>query len=97
MQTLILTDHAKKRCAQRGIHPGHLSYAKKYGKSLYRQGYIFHVLRNKDIPESIDPHTRGRIKNLVLVTRSAMPDMVVTAYRNDGAMKHIKRKTQTLL
>ena len=97
MQTLILTQHAQKRCAQRGICPDHLGYAVRYGKCLHRQGYLFFILRNKDIPSKIEPHARGRIKNLVVVTRSATPDVVVTAYRNARALKHIKRKTQTLL
>lgn len=97
MSTLILSQHAQKRCAQRGINPDHLHYVKKYGKCLHRQGFLFHVMRRKDLPVNMHPQVKGRIKNLVMVTRASLPDVVVTAYRNADALRHIKRKTQTLL
>ncbi len=97
IQTLILSQHAQKRCAQRGINPDHLPYAVRYGKCLRRQGFQFFFLRGKDIPSTVPPHTRGRIKNLCVVTRTSMPDLVVTVYRNPDALKNIKRKSQTLL
>lgn len=95
--SLILTQHAQKRCAQRGIDPANLIYAIKYGKCIRRQGYQFFFLRSRDIPSGISPHKRGRIKNLVVITRTSLPDVVITAYRNPDALKYIKRKTQTLL
>lgn len=97
LQTLILTQHAQKRCAQRGIDPNNLIYAMRYGKRIRKQGYLFFFLRSKDIPPAIPPHLRGRIKNMVVITRTSMPDLVVTVYRNPDALKLIKKKSCRLL
>ena len=97
LQTLILTQHAQKRCAQRGIDPDNLIYAIRNGKRIRKQGYLFYFLRSKDIPPTVPPHKRGRIKNLVVITRTSMPDLVVTVYRNPEALKLIKKKSSTLL
>jgi hypothetical protein len=96
-----LTDHAVKRCSQRGITDHQIQVAITYGKLLYRQGFRFYFLRGKDVPPWVDPHTLGRMKNLMVVIS---PDTaydpsvtVITAYKNVGALRRVKRKTRHLL
>lgn len=97
----ILTDHAVKRCAQRGISKDQIKIAVDHGKILHRQGFQFFFLRGKDVPSWVDPHALGRMKNLMVVVS---PDTtgdpfltVITAYKNVGALRRVKRKTQYLL
>jgi hypothetical protein len=92
-----LTDHAIIRSAQRGISSDQIALALDYGDVTYLQGFRFITLRGKDIPPWVDPHALGRAKNIVVVTPSDTPDLVVTVYKNKNAPKRIKRKPGRLL
>ena len=91
------TDHAAKRCDQRGITATQAGLAIDYGKKLYRQGMIFHFLRGKDIPPWIAPHAMGRMKNLMVVTPTDTARLVITVYRNVKGLRQAKRKPPYLL
>lgn len=94
---VTFTDHAAKRCDQRGVTATQAGLAIDYGKKLYRQGMCFFFLRGKDIPPWIDPHAMGRMKNLMVVTPTDVPRLVVTVYRNVKGLHRAKRKPQYLL
>ncbi|AXJ02431.1 protein of unknown function (DUF4258) [Cyclonatronum proteinivorum] len=97
---IVLSDHARTRMAQRGISPLAVKLAITRGVCIRKQGLVFRVLRGKDIPPSISPHTRGRIKNTVVVTKTDTDTgtcLVLTTYRNDKALKHIRLKPDGLL
>ena len=96
-QQIQYTDHAKRRMAQRGIPKDRVQLVLKYAKKIHRQGFLFHVMRNKDLPKKMDAHMRGRLKHLVVVTTLDAHPVVVTAYRSDKALKRIKCKTKMLL
>ncbi|MFU8861974.1 MAG: DUF4258 domain-containing protein [Cyclonatronaceae bacterium] len=95
--TTNLTTHAARRCDQRGINRADINIVLQFGVLIHRQGLCFYVLRNKDIPATVNAHRRGRIKNLVVVTPIDDPDTIITVYRNADAVKHIKRKPANLL
>ncbi len=94
---LTITNHARLRSAQRGITSGQMLLAIRYGKLIHRQGMRFYFLRGKDMPPWVDPHSLGRMKNLMVVTPSDSPDVVITVYRNVKGLKRVKRKPVHLL
>lgn len=94
--TLSITDHARVRMSQRGIGADQLQLAIRYGKKIYRQGMVFHVMRDKDIPDMLPPGKRSRLKRLVVIT-SGDDGAVITVYRSAGALKNIRCKPKTLL
>lgn len=95
--TFTLTDHAQRRCDQRGIGMAEIELVTAHGKVISRQGLLFHVMREKDIPRHLPAAVQGRLKHIVVVLPASEPDLVLTVYRNAGAMAHIKRKGKKLL
>ena len=96
-QKINYTDHAKRRMAQRGITKRRVQLVLTYAKKIHRQGFLFHIMRDKDLPKKMDAHMRGRLKHLVVVTTLGACPIVITAYRSDKALKRIKCKTKMLL
>ena len=96
-QQPILTHHAATRMAQRGIGMFQIQMAIRYGKKIYRQGYVFHVMRDKDIPDSVNAKQRSTLKRLVVVTSGGKDNAVITVYRASGALKAIRQKSKRLL
>jgi len=97
MSNIIATTHAKQRMCQRGIKNSSVNFVLEYGKKIYRQGYIFHVMRDKDFPSGISPAKLGYLKRLVVVTTSELQPVVVTVYRSAHALRNIRKKSKTLL
>jgi len=58
-QQINISNHARIRMAQRGINSSQVQQALTYGKPIYRQGFIFHVMRNKDIPDHLKADKKG--------------------------------------
>lgn len=92
-----LTDHAQRRCDQRGIRMADIELVATHGKVISRQGLLFHVMREKDIPRQLPAVVKGRVKHIVVVIPAMEPGLVLTVYRNANAMAHIKRKGKRLL
>ena len=91
------SNHAKRRMAQRAVTKDHVKIVLQHAKKIYRQGLIFHVMRDKDMPKTIGPKQRGRLKKLVVVTSSDGIFTVITVYRATGALKKIRCKSKVLL
>ncbi len=98
METIIYTDHARRRMNQRGISANVVRLALQHGTCFHRQGYRFYVVRRKDVPDGISTRWQDRLCNLAVVVSRA-PDggaVVVTAYRSDKAPGRIRRKPKRL-
>ena len=95
--TFTLTDHAQRRCDQRGIGMEEIELVTAHGKVISRQGLLFHVMREKDIPRHLPAAVKGRIKHVVVVIPTSEPGVVMTVYRNPRAITHINRKGKKLL
>lgn len=95
-QRIHFSSHAKRRMAQRAITHDQVILVIKHAKKIYRQGMIFHVMRDKDFPKAIGAKQRGRLKRLVVVTSNDGSNTVITAYRASGALKKIRCKSKVL-
>ena len=85
------TYHARKRCAQRNIDEHTVEIVKKHGQKLHRTGVIFYFLRRRDIPPELRVHERyRRLEGTTLIV--AEDGVVITAYRNPGALRKIRKK-----
>lgn len=90
--------HAKKRQAQRGISVQALHWVVAYGHCISKQGLCFFVMRNKDLPKGLSPRLLAKVQNLVVVTKPTHFGYlkVITAYKNSGASKAIRKKCDYL-
>jgi len=88
------TIHSRKRSAQRAVCDSMIEIALMYGTEFLRQGLVFHVLGNKNIPGNIAANERKRYKNLVVVTDKS--NEIITTYKNRNPFKYIKMKSKRL-
>ena len=95
-QPIHFSNHSKRRMAQRAIAQDQVHLVLKHAKKIYRQGMIFHVMRDKDIPASLNAKQCGRLKRLVVVTSNDGTYTVITVYRASGALKKIRCKSKVL-
>ncbi|MCC5904827.1 MAG: DUF4258 domain-containing protein [Balneolaceae bacterium] len=96
-QQIQYTDHAKRRMAQRAVTKDQVILVLRHAKKIHRQGFLFHIMRDKDLPKGLDAQMCGRVKRLVVVTTPAEEPTVITAYRSQKALKRIKCKSKVLL
>ena len=86
---IILSDHAVKRCSQRGIRSKDILFALNHGTLIRKAGALFIFVRKKDLPEGQQQH-----EGLTLVL-SPKGKILKTTYRNRKAIKNIKRKKKS--
>jgi hypothetical protein len=84
--------HSQQRSKQRGIDKDKLSIALSYGNAYYKQGYIFYVLGEDQIPEYLTSK-KSKYVNTVVVTDSES-DRIITCYRCKEPHRHIKKKSK---
>lgn len=92
---LTMSRHSTERVNERDISDQALSIALIYGKAFFKQGLIFYVLGEKNMPELNDEKLQRKCKNLVVVV-SGDSDELITTYRSKNPFKHIKKKTKRL-
>jgi hypothetical protein len=83
--------HARLRCAQRNLRPERLAYVLRHGTRIRRTGVTFVVLRRRDIPVA-DRRCDAYAKLEGTVLLLGRNDRLVTAYRNRGALRAIRKK-----
>lgn len=88
------SNHSEVRSQQRGLNNDQISFALKYGNEVFKQGLVFFVVRDKDIPDDLNPQNRKKYKNIVLVTSS--DGSIITCYKSKKAHKAIKLKKKWL-
>jgi hypothetical protein len=92
--SIQLSRHAVKRSSQRGIDSYKLALALEYGEMFMKQGLIYYVLGEKNLPESLSANSNN-VKNIVLVCNSQTGE-VITCYRSSRAFSRIKHKSKRL-
>ena len=90
------TLHSFSRSAQRGICNSMIGTAIKDGIEYFKQGLIFYVLGQNQIPQHIPAKKRKKYRNLVVVA-CGRSNEIITCYRNDDPFKYIKTKTKQLV
>lgn len=86
------TKHSLCRSDQRGISKSKISVALEYGTTFFKQGFIYHVLGEKNIPDSLKKE-KNHYKNTVVVV-SGDSNQVITCYRSNNPIKNIKHKSK---
>lgn len=90
------TRHSMRRAAQRGITDQILDMAIGYAMMFFKQGFIFYVVTGKSLPDHMNGSLRSKLENLVIVT-SGDSNQIITCYKSNNALKHIRRKRSDLL
>lgn len=91
---LDLSDHARRRCAQRNLSYNEVLFICQYGKRERNAGVIFCQLRRDRMPKHIganDPYQR-LIGTTVVLSKCGY--VVVTVYREGKAFHEDKRKSK---
>lgn len=88
------TSHSFLRASQRGINSNKITAALKYGENIYKQGLIYYVLGEHNIPESLSKD-KNKLKNTVVVV-AGDSNNVITCYRSSNPFKNIKLKPKRL-
>jgi hypothetical protein len=88
------TQHSNKRSCQRGINKDKIIIALEYGKATFKQGLLYYVLGEKDIPAHLQHHKNKFMNTVVIVSGDS--NVIVTCYRSKNAVKNIKLKPKEL-
>lgn len=92
---MTLTEHSSERIKERDICGDSLQLALIYGRAFFKQGLVFYVLGEQNLPNNIDSKLRKKCMNLVVVT-AGDSDQIITSYRNHNPFKYIKKKSKRL-
>ena len=87
--------HSYRRSSQRGIRTPWIKTVIQQGRVVYRQGYKFFFMTDKELC-FYDPDMQQRLRNLIVVLASDS-NRVVTCYKYQYAVKRIKRKSKRLI
>lgn len=86
-----LSKHALARAARRNVVPDAVEYVLAYGRMVQRTGITFFFLGRRDIPPA-DRRTAWAARLVGTVVLLASDGEVVTVYRNQRALRAIRRK-----
>lgn len=92
--TIRLSKHSVTRSSQRGIESYKLAIALQYGEVFMKQGLIYYVLGENNIPEQYST-LKSQLKNIVVVC-CGRTDEVITCYRSANPFSRIKHKSKRL-
>lgn len=90
---ITFTSHALQRMNQRGLSTDMIIHAMTYGRIFHRQGYVFHCVASKDLPERMNPTLVDRLRNLVVVCKDGD---VITTYRNGMSFSKVRKNSTRL-
>ena len=88
------TSHANKRIAQRGIQPDYIKDTVYYGDKIYSHGIIAFVMTDKALRKNIQfLHNPEKTRGVTVITNQSDSQIsIVTAYKNIGSFKKIKKE-----
>ena len=89
------SNHSKTRVQQRALPIKKMKLAMLYSNVFFKQGLIYHVVKNSYLPNNIDKKQKNELKNIVVII-SGDSNEVITCYRNKNAMHQIKQKNKRL-
>lgn len=89
------TIHSRYRASERGITDSDIQTALDYSDSIFKQGLIFHIVKNKLIPNNLPKKQASRIRNMVIVMAND-EGKIITCYKSNKASSHIRKKSKRL-
>src|SRR5690242_12344017 len=92
--SIALSHHAALRCQQRRFSQLEIAYVLEHGRLIRRTGICFYFLAAKDVP--LADRRLPWIQRLVGATLllSSEGEAVITMYKNENALREIKRKVK---
>ncbi len=95
MQAAVIhTNHSRKRCQQRGVTQQMIDDTVAFGDMIRKQGLRFYIMTEKCLHFFHKKQYNERVKNTVVVMSE--DNVVLTVYKDSGAMKHIKKKRKSI-
>ena len=89
----VLTDHARKRMAQRNVSEVDILFILQHGHVTHCAGTIMVACRHKDIPEERLILDQFRRLDGVSIVMNRLEPLVITVWRNrKRGSRHIRRK-----
>jgi len=88
------TEHSYLRACQRGLSQQKIVATLQYGESVYKQGLIYFILGENNIPDSLSKQKK-HLKNTVVIV-SGSSNQVITCYRSANPFKNIRTKSEKL-
>lgn len=88
----VRTQHVQTRMSQRGISPADVEFVREHGRVEHRTGVQFIFLARRDIPAPLR-RSAGHLEGITLIV-AADGRVMVTCYRDRGAIADIKRKSK---
>jgi len=71
------SNHSFKRCSQRGIDKDKISIAITHGECVYKQGLIYFILGEHNIPGSLQKDN-SRLKNIVVLVSGKTNEIITS-------------------
>jgi len=94
---ITLTNHAKRRAAQRGIDERQIKFCIDYGDQFHKTGAMFFMVTRKclkKLKQSFGAYMTRLDGIVVLGYPESNAFIVTTVYKNHNAIKDIKRKSK---
>ena len=88
------TTHAQNRCQQRAISTWDVDQVLNFGNVIYKQGMRFMFIPKKNIRTFYQPARQSSLEDLMILV--GPDDAIITAYRNNDAVKNVKHKSKRL-
>ena len=84
------TEHFEKRAAKRGLSMENMLKVIEYGEAVFKQGLTFYTVTKRSFPVYAETREIEQLNNWVVVV--ADHAQVVTCYRAENGIRHLKRK-----
>ena len=96
MRTMMYTDHARERQAQRNLSAEDVQFVWEYGRAYRCAGAVHVFLGRRDLPADKTMYQRfARLEGTTLVLDDTDTEPVlITVYRNRRGIKRIRSKTK---
>ena len=91
---MTTSQHAKCRLQQRAITPWALEQIMKHGEIIYKQGMKFMYMPKKLLKLFYTPNLQVEIQDVMILVSN--DGTIITAYRNENAVKHVQKKSKRL-
>jgi hypothetical protein len=88
-----LSEHAITRASQRGITKSVLEFMILNGELIKKQGLKYYFM-TKNTLKYFDLNLQDKLRNLIVIMSS--DGCVITCYKNENGIKHIKHKSKRL-
>jgi len=88
------TRHSFLRASQRGINSNKIAIALQFGDNIYKQGLIYFILGENNIPASLSKDKDKLINTVVVVSGNS--NEVITCYRSSNPFRNIRVKSKKL-